>query len=205
MITEKSETFYLDKPEKFRSLEIVLRDKASLETDEQKPLTYAKGTRQFFTVEVLPDWGQPADSVRRIATPEGLRGLEVRADGRWLLLVHNPTDAAVTLQTALPWAEGPLSLHTSGSHAPAPSRSTRPTAKSNSKSPPTGTSSWRRPLRNPGHDCFRKEAMPLSRLPRMFPWITMITVLATAPCSAENWPGFRGPTGQGISTRRTCR
>ena len=120
MITEKSETFYLDKPEKFRSLEIVLRDKASIATDEQKPLTYAKGTRQFFTVEVLPDWCRPADSVRRIATPEGLRGLEVCADGRWLLLVHNPTDAAIALETALPWAEGPLSLHTSGSHAPAP-------------------------------------------------------------------------------------
>lgn len=120
VITEKSETFYLDKPEKFRSTEIVLRDKASLETDEQKPLTYAQGTRHFFTVEVLPEWSQPADSVRRIATPDGLRGLEIRADGRWRLLVHNATDAAVTFETSLPWAQGELSLHTSGSHTPAP-------------------------------------------------------------------------------------
>lgn len=120
VVTEQSETFYIDKPEKYRSTEIVLRDKASLETDEQKPLTYAQGTRQFFTVEVLPDWSQPADSVRRIATPEGLRGLEVRADGRWLLLIHNPTDAAVTFETSLPWAGGELSLHTSGNHTPAP-------------------------------------------------------------------------------------
>ncbi len=120
VITEKSETFYLDKPDKFRSTEIVLRDKASLETGEQKPLTYAQGTRQFFTVEVLAEWSKPADSVRRIATPEGLRGLEVRADDRWLLLVRNATDAAVSFETSLPWAEGELSLHTSGSHTPAP-------------------------------------------------------------------------------------
>jgi hypothetical protein len=119
VITEPSETFYLDKPEKFRSTEIVLRDKGSIETDEQEPLTYAKGTQQFFTVEVLPDWCAPADSVRRIATPAGLRGLEVGAGGHWLLLVHNMTDAALTLDTILPWAEGPLTLHTSGSHAPA--------------------------------------------------------------------------------------
>ncbi len=119
VITEKSETFYIDKPEKFRSMEIVLRDKASVETGEQKPLAYAKGERQFFTVEVLPEWCTPADSVRRIATPEGLRGLEVRAGGHWLLLMHNTTDAPITLDTVLPWAEGPLSLHTSGSHAPA--------------------------------------------------------------------------------------
>ena len=119
VITEKSETFYIDKPEKYRSTEIVLRDQAGIEAGEQKPLTYAKGTRQFFAVEVLPDWCEPAESVRRIATPEGLRGLEVRADGGWLLLVHNPTDAALVLETALAWAEGPLSLHTSGSHTPA--------------------------------------------------------------------------------------
>lgn len=116
VITEKSETFYIDKPEKFRSMEIVLRDKAGIETGEQKPLTYAKGTRQFFTVEVLPEWCTPAESVRRIATPEGLRGLEMCADGRWLLLVHNATDDARVLETGLAWAEGALSLHTSGSH-----------------------------------------------------------------------------------------
>ncbi len=74
---------------------------------------------QFFTVEVLPDGCTPADSVRRIATPEGLRGLEVGAGGHWLLLVHNTTDAPITLDTVLPWAEGPLTLHTSGSYEPA--------------------------------------------------------------------------------------
>ncbi|MDZ7619460.1 MAG: hypothetical protein U1E05_20870, partial [Patescibacteria group bacterium] len=75
--------------------------------------------RQFFTVEVFPEWSAPADSVRRIATPEGLRGLEVRAGGRWRLLMHNPTDAPMALDTVLPWAEGPLLLHASGSQKPA--------------------------------------------------------------------------------------
>ncbi|NUQ65713.1 MAG: hypothetical protein HUU20_24855 [Pirellulales bacterium] len=120
VITEKSETFYIDKPEKYRSTEIVLRDKAGIATDEQKPTTYAKGTRQFFTLEVRPDWCAAAEHVRRIATPEGLRGLEVRADGGWMLLVHNPTEAALAFEAELPWAAGPLLLHTGGSHAPAP-------------------------------------------------------------------------------------
>jgi hypothetical protein len=120
VITEKSETFYLDKPEKFRSMEIVLRDKASIETDQQQPLTYVQGMRQFFTVEVLPQWCRVADRVQRIAAPDGLRGLAVRADGQWLLLMHNPTDAAITLETSLPWGRGELLLHTSGNHAPAP-------------------------------------------------------------------------------------
>ncbi len=120
IITDKSETFYIDKPEKFRSMEIVLRDPRSIETDEQEPLTYSEGTRQFFTVEVLPEWSTPAESVRRIATPEGLRGLEVHFDGQWLFLAHNPTDTPIPFETTLSWADGTLSLHTSGSHSPAP-------------------------------------------------------------------------------------
>jgi hypothetical protein len=113
-ITERSETFYIDTPEKFRSREIVLRDQASIDSGEQQPLTYPQGTRQFFTVEVLPDWCAPADSVRRIATPDGLRGLEVNASGHWLLLVHNPTEAALKFQASLPWATGNLTLHSDG-------------------------------------------------------------------------------------------
>ncbi len=34
------------------------------------------------------------------------------------------------------------------------------------------------------------------------PWIGIISVLIVWPCSAENWPGFRGPTGQGSSTEK---
>ena len=119
VVTEPSETFYIDTPEKFRSTEIVLRDKASIETDEQKPITYAKGTRQFFTVEVLPEWCTPAEGVQRDTTPEGLRLVEVHAKNRWLLLAHNPTDGVLVLDRTLPWATGSLSLHRSGNHTPA--------------------------------------------------------------------------------------
>lgn len=120
VITEKSETFYIDKPERFRSTEIVLRDRASIASDEQKPLTYTLGTRQFFTVEVSPSWSAPCHSVRRISTPEGLRGIEVCTDGAWRLLIHNPTDDALAFEATLPWAKGPLLLHPSGNRTPAP-------------------------------------------------------------------------------------
>lgn len=120
VITEKSETFYIDKPEKYRSMEVVLRDKASIESGEQSPLTYTKGTRHFFTVEVLPDDRALAESVSRIATPEGLRGIELCVKGQRLLLVHNPGESACMLNISRPWAEGVLALHVSGSQAPAP-------------------------------------------------------------------------------------
>lgn len=36
----------------------------------------------------------------------------------------------------------------------------------------------------------------------MLPWLGSIAVLIALPCSAENWPGFRGPTGQGVSREK---
>ena len=39
-----------------------------------------------------------------------------------------------------------------------------------------------------------------SRLRSGFLWSWITAVLLSVPCSAENWPGFRGPTGQGISS-----
>lgn len=120
VITEKSETFYIDPPEKFRSTEIVLRDARSIESGEKEPLTYAKGTRHFFTVEVLPYWSTVAESVTRMSSESGLRGLEICADGRRVLLVHNPTDSALAYEASPAWATGQLSLHRSGARSPAP-------------------------------------------------------------------------------------
>lgn len=34
------------------------------------------------------------------------------------------------------------------------------------------------------------------------PWLGLIAILWAAPGHAENWPGFRGPTGQGISREK---
>lgn len=118
VITEKSETFYLDEPYEYRSEEIVLRDEASVETDQQKLLTYDEGTRQFFTLEVLPQWSQMADSVQRFATPEGLRGLEVRSATQCLLLVHNTTDQPLDFERSLSWSQDTVWLHRSGKRTP---------------------------------------------------------------------------------------
>ena len=113
VLTEKSETFYIEQPEAFASREIVLRDAASVAEGEARR-TYPKGTRQFFVVEVFPGWSQPAAAVRRIATPEGLRGVELEADGRRLLLLHNPTEGELAFQGAFPWAVGPATVRRSG-------------------------------------------------------------------------------------------
>ncbi|MBI5821576.1 MAG: hypothetical protein HZA88_21615 [Verrucomicrobia bacterium] len=101
-ITEPSETFYTDPPEKFRSAEIVLRDAHSVKSGEKEPRTYAAGTEQFFTVEVLPADSQPAAQVKRHELPGGLRALEVVADGQWLMVIHNPHKAASTATVTAP-------------------------------------------------------------------------------------------------------
>ncbi len=36
----------------------------------------------------------------------------------------------------------------------------------------------------------------------IMPCLGIAAVLISLPCSAENWPGFRGPTGQGVSTEK---
>ena len=33
-------------------------------------------------------------------------------------------------------------------------------------------------------------------------WMTTVAILVPCVSFAENWPGFRGPTGQGISTEK---
>ena len=120
VITEKSETFYIDPPDRFRSTEIVLRDARSVEAKEEVRLTYAKGTRHFFTVEVLPYTSTLSTAVKRIAPENGLRGLEVHADGKRWLLIHNPTDGPLTFDAGAPWARGQVRLHKSGAREPKP-------------------------------------------------------------------------------------
>ena len=61
----------------------MLRDAASVKANEKELLTYPKGARQFFIAELFPGTMEPARSVKRIATDEGLAGIEVEADGCW--------------------------------------------------------------------------------------------------------------------------
>lgn len=96
VITEPSENYWIQSPEQFRSTEIVLRDAHSVKSGEKEQKTYAAGTEQFFTVEVSPADIQPAAQVKRRELPGGLRALEVKADGEWLMLIHNPGATAVT-------------------------------------------------------------------------------------------------------------
>jgi hypothetical protein len=119
IITEPSETFYTDPPEKFRSSEIILRDPASVRSGEKEPLVYPAGTEQFFTVEVLPADSRPAEQVRRRELSDGLRALEVTANGQWLMLIHNPRDAAVMATIAVP-AVGYVRCFHAGSEPPVP-------------------------------------------------------------------------------------
>ena len=105
VITEPSENYWLQSPEQFRSTEIVLRDAASVRSGEKEPLTYPAGTEQFFTVEVLPANDRPAEQVKRLELPGGLRALEIVADGRWLMLIHNPNRTAVTASITTPAVE----------------------------------------------------------------------------------------------------
>lgn len=102
IITELSETFYTDPPEKFRSTEIVLRDAHSVKSGEKEPKTYAAGTEQFFSVEVSPANNAAAAQVKRHELPGGLRALEVVADGQWLMVVHNPSRKAFSAEVPVP-------------------------------------------------------------------------------------------------------
>ena len=105
IVTEPSETFYTDPPEKFRSAEIVLRDAASVRSGEKEPLTYSTGTEQFFTVEISPADNPPAAQVKRHELPGGLRALEVTADGQWYMVIHNPNKTPATATVSVPGAD----------------------------------------------------------------------------------------------------
>jgi hypothetical protein len=102
VITESSETSYLQSPTQFSSTEIVLRDAHSVKWGEKKQKTYPAGTEQFFTVEVSPADSQTSVSVKRQELPGGLRALEVTADGEWLMLIHNPRHTPVTANVSAP-------------------------------------------------------------------------------------------------------
>ena len=105
VITEPSENYWQQSPEQFHSTEIVLRDAQSVKSGEKEQKTYAAGTEQFFTVEVSPAGNQPAVQVKRRELPGGLRALEVVADGRWFMVIHNPQNAAATATVAAPGVE----------------------------------------------------------------------------------------------------
>ena len=101
--TKPSETFFLDKPERYRSTEITLVDPLSTAAGEKGNVKFPKGTRYWFLVEVRPDGSPPAEKVERIEQGP-LIGFRFREPGRTVLLLHNPTDrpAEVDLPLEVP-------------------------------------------------------------------------------------------------------
>jgi hypothetical protein len=87
--TARSETFFLDKPENFRSREILLKD-AQAVSDAKPPFAYAAGQEFHFVAEVLPYWSELAGEVRRIQSGSVL-GLEFTQQGQRFKILHNRT------------------------------------------------------------------------------------------------------------------
>ena len=90
--TAKSETFFLDKPEAFRSRELLLKDQP---TDATGPFHYQAGQEFHFVAEVLPYWSDLARDVAPVR--EGtLRGFAFTQGGQRTLLLHNDGDKRMT-------------------------------------------------------------------------------------------------------------
>lgn len=97
--SQPSETFYLDKPENYRSTEITLVDPLSAAAGGQgkraegkdAQVKYPKGTRYWFLVEVRPADSPAAEGVERIERG-ALAGFRFREPGREVVVLHNPTD-----------------------------------------------------------------------------------------------------------------
>ena len=86
--SEPSETFYLDKPERYRSTEITLRDPLSVAAGEKGDVTFPKGTCYWFLVEVFREGVEAAGEVVRIG--EGpVRGFRLLDGDRFVTLLHN--------------------------------------------------------------------------------------------------------------------
>jgi hypothetical protein len=92
--TAKSETFFLDKPEKFRSQEVLLKDRVIAAGTEAKQ-TYAKGQTFYFVTEILPYWSDLADDIVPIRS-DGLLGFSFSAGDKRYTVVHNPSDTPRT-------------------------------------------------------------------------------------------------------------
>ena len=93
VVAKPSETFYLDKPDKYRSTEITLLDPLSVKAGQKGNVQFPKGTRYWFLVEVFPDDSRPADDVTRIEQGPVV-GFTLREPERSVAVLHNPTDQA---------------------------------------------------------------------------------------------------------------
>ena len=75
--SEPSETTVQDDPKSYRSTEITLRDPVSVLAGERGEVTYKKGTRYWYLVEIRAEDSPPAENVQRIEEG-GLVGFRFR-------------------------------------------------------------------------------------------------------------------------------
>ncbi|MEM0964781.1 MAG: hypothetical protein AAGJ81_01350 [Verrucomicrobiota bacterium] len=68
--------------------EIVLTDSPEGESERRR---YSEDERRFFTVEAMPEWAEPADSVEVIREGD-VRGLEIAVETSRYLILHNISD-----------------------------------------------------------------------------------------------------------------
>lgn len=92
-----SETFFLDKPENYKSTEITLVDPLSAESKGDGPILFRKGSRYDFLVEVRPASVDPAKDLKGIRG-NGFTGFHFREKGRTVCILHNATDAAISVE-----------------------------------------------------------------------------------------------------------
>jgi hypothetical protein len=133
IVSEPSETFFLDKPEAYRSTEITLLDPLSVKAGQNGNVKFRRGTRYWFLVEVFPDSSQPAAEVQQIE--EGpVVGFSLRESDRWVAVLYNPSPQAAAAGAALPAGTGQATLYgdTSGKGKPlgqAPTRISLPAGR----------------------------------------------------------------------------
>lgn len=105
--TRPSETFYLDKPESYRSTEITLLDPRSAAAGAASSVRYPKGTRYGFLVEIRPESSAPAGQVRRI-DQSGIVGFHFQEGSRRVMVVHNTTDRPAAIDLPAEFASAAL-------------------------------------------------------------------------------------------------
>lgn len=91
-----SETFYLDKPENYKSTEITLVDPLSVQNARGDDVVFKKGTAFDFLVEVRPVSSPGVEALVRIDAG-GCSGFQFMENGRSACVMHNPTDGALSI------------------------------------------------------------------------------------------------------------
>ncbi|MEM6259644.1 MAG: hypothetical protein AAGI37_15300 [Planctomycetota bacterium] len=74
-----------------KSTEIVLSNQTEHKPEQR---VYSTSTRHFFTVEIMPEWAKPVDSVD-IIRDQDLRGIQVADGAKRYLLLHNTSDRQI--------------------------------------------------------------------------------------------------------------